>query len=145
MSEFVGVEGLKEFKRDLKRIDADLPKELRKRLKAISEAVVVTVRASVPRMTGAAQASLKPRAGQDWAGISYPKGGKAWQGVKAPYYPWLDFGGAVGRGKGIKRDRVDGGRYLYPEVGKARPEIYAMGVDALADVGNEAGLTVHRG
>ena len=145
MSEFVGVEGLKEFKRDLKRIDADLPKELRKRLKAISEAVVVTVRASVPRMTGAAQASLKPRAGQDWAGISYPRGGKQWRGVKAPYYPWLDFGGAVGRGKGITRPRIDGGRYLYPEVKAARPEIYASGLEALVGVAQDAGVTVRRG
>lgn len=36
------------------------------------------------------------------------------------YYPWLEFGGRVGRKKSVKRARVKRGRYIYPALSAQR-------------------------
>lgn len=36
------------------------------------------------------------------------------------YYPWLEFGGSVGRGGSVKRTKIQSGRYLFPTLTSLR-------------------------
>jgi hypothetical protein len=63
-------------------------------------------------------------------------------GKKAPYYPWLDFGGKTGRKKSVIRPFYKEGRYLYPTLRKINPEIQAALAGALEQVARDAGLDV---
>jgi hypothetical protein len=58
----------------------------------------------------------------------------------APYEPWLDFGGRVGRNRSIKRDLVQGGRYLYPTIAEHADDISQQAEDAVHDVAQQAGF-----
>lgn len=129
----VRVTGVAEFSRALKGVDTNLPKELRLEFKGVAEHVIGVAQQRMPFRTGEAAKSLKPRATQRGAGIAFPAGGRPWKGVKADYYPWLDFGGTTGRGRvagsghekakvggAIVRPVIKGGRYLYPAIAESR-------------------------
>ena len=59
-----------------------------------------------------------------------------------PYYPWLDFGGRVGKGKSVRRPFNKGGRYIYPGYAKNRPEVEERLLAALLQVCQQAGVEV---
>jgi len=147
----VNVRGLREVAGAFRAVGHGLPKELQQGLKKVADHVIGTAQQRMPFGTGEAAASLRPRATQRGAGIAFPAGGTPWQGVKADYYPWLDFGGTTGRGHvsnghngyggSIKRDRVKGGRYLYPAIAESR-EYIAEQVDIVVErISKEAGFT----
>lgn len=128
----VSVDGLKEFRAGLKRLDAELPKELRQEFLAIGRRVADDARGHVPRRTGRAAASIK-------AGVSgnnaYVQGGKK----RVPYYGWLDFGGQVPSKKSGKtartvRPRLKEGRYLYPAIRRRRRDIVESAAAAIETV-----------
>lgn len=133
--ESIKIEGLKEFQKALKAMDADLPKQLRVALNSAAELVIDYAKPKVPRRSGAAAASLKVRSSQRAARIA--AGGR-----KAPYYPWLDFGGAVGPGKGVKRPFYTNGRYVYPGLAANREQITKQLEVALSELARGAGLEV---
>lgn len=120
----VRVVGLKELQTELKALNAALPREIRKALNQVAVTVAQGTQRRVPRGdTGNARASVKPASTQTMARVV--AGGK-----KAPYYPWLDFGGTVGPGKhgkgskgSIVRPFVKSGRYLYPTYSAGRQSI----------------------
>ena len=112
----VEVTGLKELNKAFKKVDADLSKELKTGFKAIAESIAVKVRSKVPRLSGKAASSYKARGTQKGGGIAFG-------GTKAPYTPWLDFGGKVGRNKSIERPFITQGRYLYPTITENKAEI----------------------
>lgn len=132
---------LKEFQRGLKKVDGELGKELRKGFNEVADVIVADTRRRVPVRTGKARASVKVASTQTAAAV-------AWGGRKAPYYPWLEFGGTVGRGRvsagnkqraggrfgdvagSVKRTWKPGGRYLYPSIKANRDEM----LDVLDDV-----------
>jgi hypothetical protein len=103
----IKVDGLKEFSRALKRVDTELPKQLRLALNSLSDMVIDDALPGVPKRTGRAARSLKAKSTRTMARVA---GGSA----AAPYYPWLDFGGAVGRRNSARRPYLKDGRYLYP-------------------------------
>lgn len=126
----IEVKGINELRRALKHVSADAPKEVREALKAAAEEVVAAVKTKVPTRTGRARRSVtvRPRP----AGAAIAVGGRV-----APWYPWLDFGGSTkvdGPGGRVKRDRVEGGRYLYPTLDEKRDEIIHKVERALADI-----------
>lgn len=131
----IEVKGVKEFRKALKQMDADLPKQVRVAFNKAAELVVGYAQPKVPRRSGRAAGSLKVRSSQTAARIA--AGGRA-----APYYPWLDFGGAVGRGDSNKRPFYTEGRYVYPGLRKNRAEITEVMSVALADLARNAGLEV---
>jgi hypothetical protein len=102
----VGVDGLAEFSRNLKKLDADLPKALRLALNQSAELVVTGAQGKVPSRSGKARRSIRAASTRTEVRV---RGG----GNRAPYYPWLDFGGRVGRGKSVRRPFLKDGRYLY--------------------------------
>ena len=131
----IRVEGIREVAAALRAIDKGLQKELRDGMKAAAEIVVPEIQARVPHRRGKAAASVKAKGTNRGAGISFG-------GTKAPYFPWLDFGGSVGRGHepgkansgAIKRDIVQGGRYVYPAIAAKQPEVREKVDDLLADL-----------
>lgn len=136
MAEKIQISGLREFQAALKQMDKDLPKQLRVALNEASGLVVDYAGAHMPHKTGRAAASLKARSTQRVARVGL--GGR-----RAPYAPWLDFGGE-GRIKGrpSKRPFIKDGRYVYQGLRVKRDEITEVLSKALTDLATGAGLEV---
>jgi hypothetical protein len=146
-SAHIEVRGLREFERAIRAVDGRLAAELRSALRAIAEQVAADARSRVTADVGAgpAAASITPRAGA--RGASIAAGGRA-----APYLPWLDFGGSVGRGHrpgvawsgAVKREwrgrPVGEGRYLYPAIRANRDAISRLVDEAVERVAEDAGF-----
>jgi hypothetical protein len=135
MPDTIGVKGLKEFQRSLKKLDSDLPKALRIALNGASDLIITKATPLIPRKTGAAAGSLKAKSTQKAVRIGV--GGR-----RAPYYPWLDFGGSTGKGKSVHRPFYKKGRYLYPTLEKERDAITAIMQAGIVVVAQSAGLDV---
>ena len=142
----VHVTGIRDLQAALRDVDKDLAKELRVGFNEVARIVVDAARPKVPRRSGAAQASMKPRSTQRAAGIAVG-------GTKAPYYGWLEFGGTVGKGRVAggakkkalvagagKRPYVVGGRYIYPTLHDKRPEIDAKVDEVMGRLAARAGF-----
>ena len=120
----VEIHGLKELSVAFRRVDKTLVGELKVSFRGLAEHVVGVIIGRMPRRSGKAVASVKPRGTTRGAAIAFG-------GTKAPYMPWLDFGGSTGRGHrpgvagsgAIKRDMIPDGRYVYPGIAQSRPEI----------------------
>jgi hypothetical protein len=61
-----------------------------------------------------------------------------------PYYPWLDFGGRVGRSRSVVRPYLKQGRYIYRAYFANRDRFAQLLEDTLVDVARQAGLEVQR-
>lgn len=131
--EVITIDGLREFQAKLKRADGQSQKELRLVLNDAAELIVVGARPLVPRRSGKAAGSVKARSTQRMAQV---KAG----GARVPYYPWLDFGGAVGRQNSIRRPFIKEGRYLYPTFIAKREPIRERLAAGLANLIQKAGL-----
>ena len=119
----IEVTGIRELRKALKDVEADLPRELRDGLFEIATLVADAARVKVPSVSGDAAGSIKAR--KQSAAASLAVGG-----TKAPYFPWLDFGGAVGRNRSVKRPFLKEGRYVYPTL-KEKRNVITEKVDAL--------------
>lgn len=135
MAEPIKIDGLQRFTRELKALDAAVPKMQRKSLNAAAEIVLGYARTRVPKRSGRAAASLKPRSTQTSVRV-------AAGGPRAPYYPWLDFGGRVGRRKSVRRPFIGDGRYIYPALAEKRDEFVEAMTQALVEAAESAGLEV---
>lgn len=138
MSDAIRVEGLAAFQRNLKKLDADLPKALRIALNDAANVVVDAARPLVPRRSGKAQASIKARSTRTKVRVS--EGGR-----RAPYMPWLDYGGEGRvRGRPAKRPFIREGRYVYKAYFGARDsgEFERVMTKALLGVAASAGIEV---
>lgn len=137
MTDAIKVEGLAEFTRNLKKLDSDLPKALRMAFNQAADVVVQDARAGMPARSGKAKASLKAKSTQTATRISLG-------GNRAPYAPWLDFGGHVGKNRSVRRPFLKEGRYLYNayfrhrDSGRIQEEL----TKALLDVARQAGVEV---
>lgn len=131
----IAVAGLSGFRKGLKGMDRDLPKSVRLALNTVAQVVVDAARPKVPSRTGAARASLKAASTQSAAKIS--AGGRL-----APYYPWLDFGGRVGRKKATRREYINGGRYIFPTVAEKQDDIEKAMIKAVAMIAQSNGIEV---
>jgi hypothetical protein len=147
--------GQKEFVAALKKIEGDLPKEMRKAFRKIADHVVGVAQQRMPYGHGVAVRSLKPRATNTRVFIQYPKGGPEARNDKDGYYPWLDFGGGKAGARGItasspiahakhtggfKRPVISKGRYLYPAVGESTGFVSDAVDDVLRDMIVKAGF-----
>lgn len=126
----IRIKGLNEFRSALRKIDSELPKELNRGFQKIAERIASATSLKVKHLTGRAASSLTARSG----------GKVAAGGSKAPHYPWLDFGGGVGKGKRIKRTFIRKGRYLYPTIAERGPEIKRETDEVLARLARNAGF-----
>lgn len=131
----IEVGGLAKLSRGLKAVDADAPKELRIALNAAAQMLVDEAKPEVPSVSGAARRSMVAKSTRTSARVGV--GGK-----KAPYWPWLDFGGQ-GRIKGrpAAREFIREGRYIYPTLRRIRPQIEQQLQESISAVIARAGLT----
>ncbi|HZO69204.1 MAG TPA: HK97 gp10 family phage protein [Kribbellaceae bacterium] len=135
MADAIKVDGLAEFSRSLKKLDTDLPKALRVALNEAADVVVSDAKRRVPTRTGRAQRSIKARSTRTAVRI-------AEGGTRAPYMPWLDFGGRVGRNRSVVRPFRKEGRYLYAAYFDRKAEFGEVLTRALLDVARQAGVEV---
>lgn len=135
MAEAVRVTGLREFRKAVGQVDAELPKAVRIALNAAAETVVDAAVPDIPRESGDAARSVKPRS--TGTAVRVVAGGN-----KAPYYPWLDFGGGVGRNKSVRRKFYSDGRYLYIAYydKRASGEFEEIMLSGLTEIARAAGL-----
>lgn len=129
----VKVTGIVELQKALREIDKELPKELAAGLAEAADIVARAARQKMPVKTGRAVASVKVRKQQRGAALAYG-------GSKAPYAPWLDFGGSVGRHKSIHRPVITGGRYIYPALKEHDVEVRAKVDEVLERMAKKAGF-----
>jgi hypothetical protein len=129
------IEGLREFQRGLKAMDKDLPKALRLAFNDAADIVVADARPRVPSRSGRAKGTVKARSTQTAARVI---GG----GRKAPYYPWLDFGGRAGRGAGVTRPFLADGRYIYKAFYANRSRFTDAMEEGILTVARSAGIEV---
>jgi hypothetical protein len=134
----VRVDGLREFQRALAKMDKDKAKALRLALNESAQFLIDEAKPNIPRDKGAAADSLRARSTQKAVRI-------AAGGSRAPYFPWLDFGGAVGRNKATKRPFYKEGRYLYVTLRERREDFTRILEGALTGLVRDAGLEVTHG
>lgn len=134
----IRVDGLAQFSRALRQIDKDAPKELRLVANTAADVVAGRARTRVKRQSGRAQRSVKASSTRTLARV---KGG----GPRTPYYPWLDFGGRVGRKRSIKRKFIKSGRYIYPAYAAKRAFIQAQLTIGMVRLAERQGWDVKRG
>jgi hypothetical protein len=136
LTEAIRVDGLKEFSRALRRLDSNLPKALRLAGNEAAELVVSQARPKVPTGPGKgghASSSVKAASTRTAARV---QGG----GTRYPYYPWLDFGGRVGRKRSVHRPFLKTGRFIWRAYADDKERIAAKLADALERVVIDAGL-----
>jgi hypothetical protein len=131
----IKITGLAEFNRNLRKISADLPKELRLANNAVAQIIVDWARPKIPSDSGAAAKSLKVRSTRTEVRV---QGGSR----RVAYYPWLDFGGRVGPKRSVARPFYSDGRYIYPALAANRDELYQTHVDQLVELVRRNGLEV---
>lgn len=153
----VKVVGLDEVVAGFRRISRDTPKALRVAFIGIAKFVVGRAKGRMEFGSGEAMSGVKAGASAKGASIQYPGGGLPWRGVKAAYYPWLDFGGTTGRGHNsgtvknrtggsalgsgtVRRPFVKGGRYIYPAIAESRDEIHEAAAEAIEQVARATGF-----
>lgn len=134
----IKITGLAEFNRALRKISSELPKELRQALNLGAELVVDWARPRVPSRSGRARRSVRATSTRTAAQVT---GG----GARTPYYPWLDFGGRVGRKRRVHRPFLSGGRYIYPGYDARKEEVHAEVVRALIELAERAGVQAEEG
>jgi hypothetical protein len=134
----VEVKGIRQLVKALNDVSDDAKNEVKGAMRRIAERVTDKVKAKVPKRTGRAAASYKPRASTRGASIAFG-------GTKAPYAPWLDFGGKVGRNNSASRPFIRKGRYLYPTIADEGPAIQDELEDALDELARRAGFETKDG
>lgn len=135
MPEVIQIRGLKEFNRGLRQVDRQAPKGLRLAGNKAADVIIQTALPRIPRRSGRAAGSVKAASTRTAARI---QGG----GSRAPYYPWLDFGGRVGRNNSVHRPFIREGRYIWAAFADRRPAVVETLHDELVKVAQSAGWDV---
>lgn len=131
----IKVQGLREFQAALRQMDGESQKQLRVVLNKAADLVAEDASSKVPRRTGRAAASVRAQSSQREAKVL---GGSK----KVGYYPWLDFGGRIGKDKSVVRPFQKRGRYIYPAYVRQYDKVYSTLTAALAELARTAGLQV---
>lgn len=131
----IAVEGLREFVRSLRSLDAALPKMVRLAANEAANIVVVEAQSRTPKRSGKAAKSIKAKSTRNAARV-------ASGGARAPYMPWLDYGGKVGRNDTASRPFIADGRYVYPSFYDNRAKVEETFRSALRRIAVDAGLEV---
>lgn len=129
----VSVEGLAELNRSLRRLDNEAPKALRVALNSSADELVRKIKDQIPTRKGKARGSIKTASTRTEVRIRFG-------GPRAPYYPWLDFGGRTGRKKKTVRPFYREGRYIYPTIRRERGAFQASLQTALSNLLHDVGL-----
>lgn len=135
MAEPLQITGLREFQRALRQMDAGLPKQIRLVFNDATKVVIRDATSRMPSRSGRAIASVKARSSQREARVAIG-------GARAPYVPWLDYGGKTGPNRSVVRPFIREGRYLYPALTRERDELQKILEAGLVELATGAGLEV---
>jgi hypothetical protein len=130
----IKIVGIDQFNKSLRRLDAEAPKGLRLAFNDAANIIVDEARPKIPRRSGKAQAALRARSTRTRARVVAGS-------TRAPYLPWLDYGGKVGKNQTIEREFIKGGRYVYPTYYRNVDKITKTMETALLGVIQRAGLS----
>lgn len=136
--EAIRVEGLKLLSRRLRKLDKNLPRELRAVGNDAAKIIIAEAKPRVPvgpPAGGHAKSSLKASSTRTQARVS--AGGKRY-----PYYPWLDFGGSVGRNRSVSRPFFKSGRFIWKAYERRHEQIEQRLRDGFLKVARTAGIEV---
>lgn len=131
----IKITGLAEFNRNLRKLDSDLPKVLRLAHNEAAQLIVDWAQPRVPRKSGRAAGTVKAKSTRTESRV---QGGSK----RAPYYPWLDFGGRVGPRHSVRRPFIHEGRYIYPALSANYGKFADLLAEKLIDVARQAGVEV---
>lgn len=131
----VHVTGLAQFRRGLRELDRAAPRALRVAGNEAAQLVVDTARPMVPKRTGKAAASIKVKSSQSVVRVVSG-------GARAPWMPWLDYGGRVGKNDSASRPFTPDGRYVYPAYRRVRPQFITVLETALQRIADESGVSL---
>lgn len=134
----IRVTGLHEFRGAIARLPIEATNSLRAVEKQSAQLIADDARPKVPLgpgRNGHARSSIKVVSLTDGAGVVAG-------GPKFPYYPWLDFGGRVGRKKRTKRPFLKTGRYVWKSYDDLGGRINDNLREAVIEACRAAGLEV---
>lgn len=129
------VTGADDLRRALRATSDGLDEHVRAQFLDQARMVAADAAGHVPRQSGAARATVDAVILDQAATIV---GG----GGRVPYFPWLEYGGRVGRHQSVRRPFVRDGRYIGRAVDAAFADIEAAAARGVADAARGAGLEV---
>jgi hypothetical protein len=130
---FIGAAQLSELQTALRDVGDDIGDLVLSVLDEIAGEALADVRGRVPHRTGKARGAYQLRGHAITVAAD-----------DAPYVPWLEFGGRVGRKKSNLRAYVPAGRYLYPALGVHEKDIEKK-IDDLIEQATHGYLTIDGG
>lgn len=132
----IEVEGVERVLGNLRRFSSSTPDAAREAGEAAASTIARDARSRVPTgaSTGGHAASSVRSQGPTVIG----------GGSRFPYYPWIDFGGRVGRGNMTFRPFIRSGRYIWRSFAEHRGALDRQMVDSLVWAGRRSGLEVDR-
>lgn len=138
MDQHIEVTGLKELRRDLKKLSEtnEWNKQLRTTNKQGAELVAERAKALAPVRTGKLASSIRGRGSQR-------EGTVAAGGARVPYAGWIDFGGTIRfkKRKGeLRRPYIKEGRILYRALGETRDRVFDFYEAAVTEILRAAGM-----
>lgn len=132
----IKIKGITQLQHDLKAISNDAAKELRVVFNQAATLVVKRAQGNVPRVTGAARASIKAHSGQYAAKVVAGS-------TAVPYFGWLDFGGRIKHKHSVSsRTFHKDGRYVYPAYYAQKADLQTLLVKSLDQLAKSHGLVV---
>lgn len=136
MTEKIVVHGVAEFQAQVRDMKSAVPKKLKVVDAAAGEIIVAYARQTMPRRSGRGIGSVKARTTAKGAVVTEG-------GAKAPWVPWLDFGGRGRRpGRPTARPFLKEGRYTYKGLRVRQDQITEAMNDGLRALATDAGLEV---
>lgn len=129
----IKIQGMKELQKSLKELGPETGKMMRPALNDVAGVVVRVAQPKIPVLTGKARGSVRANSTATAARV-------AAGGARAEYYPWLDYGGKVGRKDSVSRPFERHGRYLYPAYWSQQGNIQKMLEDRIRKVIAAAGM-----
>lgn len=135
MADAIRIAGLDEFQSGVAALGRELPQAVRMALGDATGLIADEARRGVPTLTGRARGSVRIVTSD---GESTVTAG----GSSAPYFGWLDFGGAVGRNGSVRRPFLPDGRYVYNAFMRHRSEYDELGDEVLTEAARAAGIEI---
>lgn len=134
----VRIDGMREFQMSLADLSGDMRDVVRNTVDEAAEMVATEARRRMPSRSGKARRSVKVV--PDSTGARVQLGGPS-----APYAPWLDFGGSVGRRnargmKSVRREFKPQGRYVFPAYMDLEPKLRDLFEAAIDDLARSSGF-----
>jgi len=123
----IQVTGLRELRRELKRVSAQLPRELAKVNHEAAEIVAAEARRRAPVRSGKLRGSVRALRQQ-------ARGVVAAGSARVPYAGVQEFGGTVPRFHSASRTTIPAQPYVYPALGAKRDEVIDAYGEALGDL-----------